>query len=47
MLFSKKIIIVFILSFLAFFNAYGQEKEKVILDTDMVEAFDDGVAMIL
>ncbi len=28
-------------------TASGQEKEKVILDTDMVEVFDDGIAMMM
>ena len=28
-------------------HASAQKKEKVILDTDMVEAFDDGVAMMM
>ena len=32
---------------LSFAPAQAATKEKVILDTDMVEAFDDGVAMIL
>jgi len=29
------------------FNSMGWAKEKVILDTDMVELFDDGVAMVM
>ena len=28
-------------------RATAQKKEKVILDTDMVEVFDDGVAMMM
>ena len=28
-------------------TANAQKKEKVILDTDMVEVFDDGIAMMM
>lgn len=28
-------------------SAHAQKKEKVILDTDMVEVFDDGIAMMM
>ena len=48
-LFSYKKILPFvcIALLLAFTPAQAAVKEKVILDTDMVEAFDDGVAMVL
>ena len=44
---KKNLFFVCLTLLLAFSSAQAAAKEKVILDTDMVEAFDDGVAMIL
>lgn len=39
-------IMLILLSFAAF-PSFAQERQKVILDTDMVQLFDDGVAMVM
>ena len=42
----KKMIISCLVCLMIFsMAAHAQKKEKVILDTDMVEVFDDGIAM--
>ena len=44
----KKLIISSLLFLMLFsFAAHAQKKEKVILDTDMVEVFDDGITMMM
>ena len=45
--FKKSFVLACLAMLLAVTSTQAAVKEKVILDTDMVEAFDDGVAMIL
>ena len=45
--FKKSLPLACLALFLSLAPTHAAAKEKVILDTDMVEAFDDGVAMIL
>ena len=42
-----KKIFIFLAAITAGFGLHAQTKEKVILDTDMVEIFDDGIAMMM
>lgn len=43
----RKGLIVFLLVAILAFSAFGEAKKKVILDTDMVFGFDDGICMVM
>lgn len=43
----KKIVLVLLISVMLVVSAFGAEKKKVILDTDMVFGFDDGICMVM
>ena len=44
---ARRIIFALLIVAMSAFTAAADTKEKVLLDTDMVESFDDGVAMIM
>jgi inosine-uridine nucleoside N-ribohydrolase len=43
----RKGLIIFLLVAILAFSAFGEAKKKVILDTDMVFGFDDGICMVM
>jgi len=43
----KVLVLAVMIGSLSFPNVEAQKKEKIILDTDMVEVFDDGIAMMM
>lgn len=44
---KQQVLILVLLTMVSIANMKAQTKEKVILDADMVEAFDDGIAMMM